>query len=68
MYLPRKTVADEAHHSYLAARVASPTHLDSFFKSVMVVEEGPRTYPPSLGKSPLTTGAPSNQTSLPTSR
>jgi hypothetical protein len=46
MYLPRKTVADEAHHSYLAARVASPTHLDSFFKSVMVVEEGPRTWPP----------------------
>ncbi|CAI8033803.1 Mannosyl-oligosaccharide glucosidase [Geodia barretti] len=46
LYLPRKTVADDAHHSYLAARVASPTHLDSFFKSVMVVEEGPRTWPP----------------------
>ena len=32
MYLPRKTVATEAHHSFLSARLSSAADLTSFIR------------------------------------
>jgi mannosyl-oligosaccharide glucosidase len=46
MYLPRKTVATEAHHSFLSARVTSAADLSSYIRSVMVQEQGPSSWPP----------------------
>ena len=48
MYLPRKTVGEEAHHSYLAARVSSPANLASFIRSEVRVQRS-LTNPPQVG-------------------